>query len=41
LPYFSYIIISVMDGKINILRSWRLNEEKGEFEEETVAVVAA
>lgn len=39
LPYFSYIIISVMDGEINVLRSWRLNEEKGEFEEENVKVL--
>lgn len=36
-PYFSYIIVSVLDGKIGPLRSWRLNEET-QFEEETVAV---
>ncbi len=36
MPYFSYIIVSVMEGEFNVLRSWRLNEEKGEFEEETI-----
>lgn len=35
-PYFSYIIISVLEGKIGPVRSWRLNEQ-GQFEEETVA----
>jgi len=36
LPYFSYIIISVMNGKGNHLRSWRINEESKQFEEEKV-----
>ncbi|AXY77774.1 M67 family peptidase [Paraflavitalea soli] len=36
-PYFSYIIVSVLEGKIGPLRSWRLNEE-AQFEEETVAI---
>lgn len=35
-PYFSYIIISVLEGKIGPVRSWRLNDET-QFEEETVA----
>ncbi|NII29649.1 M67 family metallopeptidase [Pseudoflavitalea sp. X16] len=35
-PYFSYIIISVLEGKIGPVRSWRLNDEV-QFEEETVA----
>ena len=35
-PFFSYIIISVMDGKFNTLRSWQLNEETGQFDEEKV-----
>ncbi|HEY0066712.1 MAG TPA: M67 family metallopeptidase, partial [Flavisolibacter sp.] len=34
-PYFSYIILSVMDGHSAGLRSWRLNEES-QFEEEEV-----
>jgi proteasome lid subunit RPN8/RPN11 len=32
-PYFSYIIISVMQGRMDHIRSWRLNEES-HFEEE-------
>lgn len=36
-PYFSYIIVSVLDGKIGPLRSWRLNDDT-QFEEETVAI---
>jgi proteasome lid subunit RPN8/RPN11 len=34
-PYFSYIIISVMDREIAAIRSWQLNEES-QFEEETI-----
>jgi proteasome lid subunit RPN8/RPN11 len=34
-PFFSYIIVSVLEGKIGPVRSWRLNEES-QFEEETV-----
>lgn len=34
-PYFSYIIISVMDTEIADIRSWQLNEES-QFEEETI-----
>lgn len=37
-PFFSYIIISVLEGRIGPIRSWRLNEEE-QFDEE--AVVAA
>ena len=32
-PYFSYIIISVMQGRIDHVRSWRLNDA-ARFEEE-------
>ena len=39
-PWFSYIIVSVLDGKPDALRSWRLNEED-QFDEENVGVVAA
>lgn len=35
LPWFSYIIISVQDGKAVNTRSWQLNDER-QFEEETV-----
>jgi len=34
-PYFSYIIISVINGQWADTRSWRLNEED-QFEEETI-----
>lgn len=34
-PFFSYVILSVMDGKIDHIRSWRLSDE-GQFEEEFI-----
>lgn len=34
-PYFSYIIISVLDKKLGPIRSWRLNDDF-QFEEEQV-----
>jgi proteasome lid subunit RPN8/RPN11 len=34
-PYFSYIIISVLDKKIGPIRSWRLTDDF-QFEEESV-----
>lgn len=34
-PYFSYPIISVMDGEVDHIRSWHLTET-GEFEEENI-----
>ena len=37
-PYFSYIIIAVMQGRIDHIRSWRLNEEL-QFEEENFSPV--
>lgn len=38
-PWFSYIIVSVLDGKPDALRSWRLNDDN-QFEEENVGIVA-
>lgn len=38
-PWFSYIIVSVLDGRPDALRSWRLNDEE-QFDEENVGVVA-
>ncbi len=32
-PFFSYVIVSVIDGKPHTLRSWRLNDQS-QFEEE-------
>jgi proteasome lid subunit RPN8/RPN11 len=37
-PYFSYVIISVMQGKTGQVRSWRLNETS-HFEEESFSPV--
>lgn len=37
MPWFSYIIISVRDGKAESTRSWQLNEER-QFEEEPVEI---
>ena len=34
LPFFSYIIVSVLDGKSDKLTSWRLGEEECKFESE-------
>lgn len=39
-PWFSYVIVSVLEGKPDALRSWRLNDED-QFEEENVGVVAS
>jgi proteasome lid subunit RPN8/RPN11 len=36
-PYFSYIIISVMQGDIDHIRSWQLNESV-QFEEENLSM---
>ena len=36
MPYFSYIILSVQDGAAAELTSWRLNEKRGQFDEEQV-----
>jgi len=32
-PWFSYVIISVLERKVGLIRSWRLNEDN-QFEEE-------
>lgn len=34
-PFFSYIIVSIVQGNTNAISSWRLDEE-GEFEEEKI-----
>ena len=36
-PFFSYVIVSVLEGKPDALRSWRLNDDQ-QFEEENVGV---
>ncbi len=37
-PWFSYVIISVMQGKFDHIRSWKLNEDS-QFEEENISSV--
>jgi proteasome lid subunit RPN8/RPN11 len=37
-PYFSYIIISVVQGSVDHIRSWRLNDASI-FEEETFSTI--
>jgi proteasome lid subunit RPN8/RPN11 len=37
-PYFSYVILSVMEGHVDHIRSWRLNDES-QFEEETISSI--
>jgi proteasome lid subunit RPN8/RPN11 len=34
-PFFSYIIISVLEGRVDAIRSWQLNDNQ-QFEEETL-----
>lgn len=36
MPYFSYVILSVMDGAIADIKSWKLNEENTAFLEEKI-----
>ena len=38
MPYFSYVIVSIMDGKYEDIKSWKLQEDKREFSEELVFV---
>ena len=42
MPYFSYVIVSVLKGKADKIMSWKLKEEEErEFEEEKVLINAA
>ena len=36
MPYFSYVIVSVMEGEVADLKSWRLKDEVQEFQEEGI-----
>jgi proteasome lid subunit RPN8/RPN11 len=40
MPYFSYVIVSVMEGAAADLKSWRLGEEERQFKEEKIAISA-
>lgn len=35
-PFFSYVIISVREGEAKDMRSWRLREDRSQFDEEHV-----
>ena len=35
-PYFSYLIASIYDGKFKEITSWQLNEESKQFKEEPI-----
>ena len=37
-PSFSYVIVSVMAGKPGDLRSWRLSDDRSQFDEESLQV---
>jgi proteasome lid subunit RPN8/RPN11 len=37
LPYYSYVIVSVGDGKAGRVTSWRLKDDRSRFDEEEVA----
>ncbi len=37
MPYFSYVILSVIDKKIDDIKSWKLNEENTIFLEEEIS----
>jgi hypothetical protein len=39
MPWFSYIITSVNDGKAVQSRSWLLSEDRSHFQEENLEVV--
>ncbi|MEZ4272623.1 MAG: M67 family metallopeptidase [Myxococcota bacterium] len=36
MPYWSYVIVSIMDGKRAALQSWRLRDDRSLFDEETI-----
>jgi proteasome lid subunit RPN8/RPN11 len=35
-PFFSYVIVSIMGGKPEDLRSWRLRDDRSQFDEEAI-----
>jgi proteasome lid subunit RPN8/RPN11 len=40
LPNFSYVIVSVMAGAAEDMRSWKLHDDRSTFDEETLAGVS-
>jgi proteasome lid subunit RPN8/RPN11 len=39
-PYYSYVIVSVEQGRATDVRSWRLDERRAAFEAEALEIVA-
>lgn len=39
-PFFSYVIVSVRDAVARELRSWRLRDDRTQFDEEVVSEIA-
>ena len=39
LPYFSYVIYSIIDGNIDDIKSWQLSENGSHFLEEQVSII--
>ena len=35
-PFFSYVIVSVQNGEARDLRSWRLRDDRSQFDEESI-----
>jgi proteasome lid subunit RPN8/RPN11 len=35
-PFFSYVIVSILNGSAADLRSWRLREDRSQFDEEAI-----
>ncbi|MFT5169204.1 MAG: proteasome lid subunit RPN8/RPN11 [Saprospiraceae bacterium] len=38
MPFFSYVIVSILEGKYADIKSWKLYDEKREFNEEKVRI---
>lgn len=37
LPWYSYLIVSVREGKVATAQSWRLRDDRSQFDEEPIA----
>jgi hypothetical protein len=40
MPYFSYVIISVMEDDVEDIKSWKLKDEERAFLEEKVEIIS-
>ena len=38
IPWYSYLITSIMNGEATGTRSWRLNDDRSAFQEETIII---